>query len=111
MVISVVTVSMYLLATAYWAYSVADVAARVQEYMKDPQQPPTSTVTRWYTLFNAVVLINVCILPSNGLSVSLDLFLVYPERWNSCVESMGDLFPRPSKITPHPHRVSRIHRQ
>ncbi|KAJ7745470.1 hypothetical protein DFH07DRAFT_724958, partial [Mycena maculata] len=57
--ISIGTVSMYLLATVYWAVSVAKLAQRVKEYMKDPQYVRSDPFADYYTLFNVLVLINV----------------------------------------------------
>ncbi|KAJ7130815.1 hypothetical protein C8R43DRAFT_662980 [Mycena crocata] len=64
MVMSIVTISMYLLATAYWAYSVADVVSRVQLFIQYSQLPASAhskestPITKWYALFNALVLVN-----------------------------------------------------
>ncbi|KAJ7141414.1 hypothetical protein C8R44DRAFT_727014 [Mycena epipterygia] len=61
---------MYLLATAYWAYSVGDVASRVQLAMEDPCNQlgnGTSRVTKLYSLFNAIVLVNYVL--SDGIVV------------------------------------------
>ncbi|KAJ6521921.1 hypothetical protein DFH09DRAFT_1047655 [Mycena vulgaris] len=53
----IVGLFMYTLTTAYWCYSVADVASRMQTYI-DPENHISSVVNKPYNLFNALVLIN-----------------------------------------------------
>lgn len=73
-----------MLGTGYWIYSVVDVATRLQVYIQDPQsqeypQPPTfNAITEWYDLFNALVTVNVCSIPSQ-LSIRLMKILVRSE--------------------------------
>ncbi|KAJ7141445.1 hypothetical protein C8R44DRAFT_659177, partial [Mycena epipterygia] len=58
-----ITLFMYLLSAAYWAYSVADVVDRMRNYIDDLQNPLNHSathdkVTKWSPLFNAIVLVN-----------------------------------------------------
>ncbi|KAJ7693373.1 hypothetical protein B0H17DRAFT_1059933 [Mycena rosella] len=58
-----ITVFMYLLSVAYWAYSVADGADRMYQYIGlaiNPSKtlPDHTLVTQWSPLFNAITLIN-----------------------------------------------------
>ncbi|KAJ7141446.1 hypothetical protein C8R44DRAFT_246963 [Mycena epipterygia] len=62
-VMFMITLFMYLLSAAYWAYSVADVVDRMRNYINDLQNPLNysashDTVTKWSPLFNAIVLVN-----------------------------------------------------
>ncbi|KAJ6594233.1 hypothetical protein B0H19DRAFT_54622 [Mycena capillaripes] len=57
------TIITYLLSTAYWAYSVADVVDRMRVFINDVQNPSNynashDEVTKWSPLFNALVLVN-----------------------------------------------------
>ncbi|KAJ7141413.1 hypothetical protein C8R44DRAFT_763377 [Mycena epipterygia] len=63
----IISLFMYILSTAYWAYSVADVVARMQFFI-DPEHPTLyNQVTKPYDLFNALVLINYAL--SDGIVV------------------------------------------
>ncbi|KAJ7141447.1 hypothetical protein C8R44DRAFT_247011 [Mycena epipterygia] len=62
-VMFMITLFMYLLSAAYWAYSVADVVDQMRNYIDDLQNPLNysathDTVTKWSPLFNAIVLVN-----------------------------------------------------
>ncbi|KAJ7141396.1 hypothetical protein C8R44DRAFT_693227 [Mycena epipterygia] len=62
-----ITVFMYLLSAAYWAYSVADVVDRMRNCINYPQNSfhcsagPYDAVNKWSPLFNAIVLVNYII--------------------------------------------------
>ncbi|KAJ7497648.1 hypothetical protein FB451DRAFT_1386872 [Mycena latifolia] len=63
-----VTMFMYLLSAAYYAYSIANVMDRMQIYISTPRSPLSidfdyfhDAVTKWSGLFNAVVLVNYVI--------------------------------------------------
>ncbi|KAJ7130858.1 hypothetical protein C8R43DRAFT_896168, partial [Mycena crocata] len=59
-VLLMITLSMYFLSAAYWAYRFAETIDRIQTYLANHQDPPTSSpVTRWLVLFNALVLVNM----------------------------------------------------
>ncbi|KAJ7497583.1 hypothetical protein FB451DRAFT_237722 [Mycena latifolia] len=69
-ILLVITLFMYLLSAAYWAYCFADVVNRIQIYMENPYPPLpviSSPVTKWLPLFNAVVLVNYVL--SDGVVV------------------------------------------
>ncbi|KAJ7772722.1 hypothetical protein DFH07DRAFT_803008 [Mycena maculata] len=58
-----ITMFMYLLSTAYWAYSIADVVDRMMLYVDDPQNPldlnaSHDEVSKWSPFFNAIILSN-----------------------------------------------------
>jgi hypothetical protein len=58
----IITNFMYLLSSAYWGHSVADLVDRMRADIHDPQDsdsPMHDAVTKWSPLFNAVVLVNV----------------------------------------------------
>ncbi|KAJ7772723.1 hypothetical protein DFH07DRAFT_171303 [Mycena maculata] len=63
-VMFIVTMFMYLLSAAYWAYSVADVVDRMKLFVDDPQNLANSSkdahddVTKWSPVFNALSYIN-----------------------------------------------------
>ncbi|KAJ7497669.1 hypothetical protein FB451DRAFT_240805 [Mycena latifolia] len=80
----VITVFMYLLSTAYWVYSVADVADRMNVYIDDLLNPVKDSadhdkVTKWSPLFNALVLLNYII--SDGIVVW--------RAWILCMRNRG----------------------
>ncbi|KAJ7497655.1 hypothetical protein FB451DRAFT_1121349 [Mycena latifolia] len=58
---------MYILTTAYWAYSIADVANRMQNYLSPVNPGITSRLTKPYDLFNALALLNYAL--SDGIVV------------------------------------------
>jgi len=59
MILLIITLFMFMLAAAYWAYCFADIIGRVQILIQDPENyQASSPVTRWLALFNAVVLVN-----------------------------------------------------
>ncbi|KAJ7497632.1 hypothetical protein FB451DRAFT_239495 [Mycena latifolia] len=67
-----ITVFMYLLSTALWAYSVADVVDRMNVYINDLLNPLNyysghDTVTKWSPLLNALLLVNYTL--SDGIVV------------------------------------------
>jgi len=67
-----ITVFMYLLAAAYWAYTVANVVDRLYSFIGLALNPSTivpdhSQVTKWSPLFNAVTLINYVL--SDGIVI------------------------------------------
>ncbi|KAJ7141427.1 hypothetical protein C8R44DRAFT_763436 [Mycena epipterygia] len=73
-IIFTTTVFMYILSTAYWAYSVADVVDRMRIYVFTPRSPLAiqftflhDGITKWSPLFNAIVLINYVL--SDGVVV------------------------------------------
>ncbi|KAJ6499013.1 hypothetical protein C8R45DRAFT_100859 [Mycena sanguinolenta] len=55
-----ITIFMYLLSGAYWAFRVADLISRIQIFIENPQtlQAVSTPVTHLLTLFNALPLIN-----------------------------------------------------
>ncbi|KAJ7913401.1 hypothetical protein B0H13DRAFT_2005150, partial [Mycena leptocephala] len=60
-VMFIITNFMYLLSSAYWGHSVADLVDRMRADIHDPQDsdsPMHDAVTKWSPLFNAVVLVN-----------------------------------------------------
>ncbi|KAF7357678.1 hypothetical protein MVEN_00813400 [Mycena venus] len=62
-VMFILTLSTYLLSSAYWIYSVANVVDRMKVYIDDLQNPINFTashdaLTKWSPLFNAVLLVN-----------------------------------------------------
>ncbi|KAJ7141367.1 hypothetical protein C8R44DRAFT_726976 [Mycena epipterygia] len=68
----IVTLFMYLLSAAYWAYCVADVVDRMQGYISLAVNPfnvvsGSDAVLKWSPLFNAITLINYVL--SDGIVV------------------------------------------
>lgn len=62
----ILTLFMYTISAAYWAFSVADVVDRMQSYIRLAVNPldipnPGDAVLKWSPLFNAISLINVSI--------------------------------------------------
>ncbi|KAJ7902142.1 hypothetical protein B0H14DRAFT_1271216 [Mycena olivaceomarginata] len=56
-VLMILTVFMYLLSAAYWVFRIADLVSRIQFFEDHPQLTAVTPVTRFLTLFNALMLI------------------------------------------------------
>ncbi|KAJ6587200.1 hypothetical protein DFH09DRAFT_248931 [Mycena vulgaris] len=66
-ILLIATLFMYIVSAANWGYSFADVIDRIQNYIGNPNPPPFSSVTKWLSLFNAIVLVNYVL--SDGVVV------------------------------------------
>ncbi|KAJ6625797.1 hypothetical protein B0H10DRAFT_1761121, partial [Mycena sp. CBHHK59/15] len=55
----IITIFMYILSVTFWAYSIADVIDWMHVYLNNPVAPNLTPITKWYNLFNAVVLVNI----------------------------------------------------